>query len=137
MRALPLLVVLALLGACAGPMPTPDPQQAWIELRSPPTELLMAERLDDVRLNDGRYFQVSPGAHRLLATYRFEVSVGPIMTLEPVQMLCYLRLDYDNFVAGQRYRLEARSWLFQTESWLSDASGKRLADGQEWHCITQ
>ncbi|MNZ91953.1 hypothetical protein D3C78_1109590 [compost metagenome] len=137
MRTLSLLAALALLGACAGPMPAPDPQQAWIEFRPQPGELLMAERLDGKRLNDGRYFQVSPGAHRLLATYRFEVQVGPIMTLEPVQMLCYLRLDYDNFVAGQRYRLEARSWLFQTESWLSDASGKRLADGQEWHCITQ
>ncbi|MOA70293.1 hypothetical protein D3C78_1990720 [compost metagenome] len=59
------------------------------------------------------------------------------MTLDPVQMLCYLRLDYAGFAAGQRYCLEARHWLFQTESWLSDAAGQRLADGQEWHCITQ
>ncbi|MBV2132481.1 hypothetical protein KRX52_06645 [Pseudomonas sp. MAP12] len=137
MRAVPLLAVLALLGACAGPLPQPDPQQAWIEFRTEPGELLMAEKLDGKRLDDGRYFQVSPGAHRLLATYRFEVQVGPIMTLDPVQMLCYLRLDYAGFVAGQRYRLEAHHWLFQTESWLSDATGKRMADGQEWHCITQ
>ncbi len=137
MRSLILLAALALLGACASPVPAPDPQQAWIELRTEPGELLMADRLDNRRLNDGRYFQVSPGAHRLQASYRFEVYIGSMFARDPVYMLCYLRLDYDGFVAGQRYRLEARHQQLRTESWLSDANGKRLAEGQEWHCITQ
>lgn len=137
MRSLILLAALALLGACASPLPTPDPQQAWIEFRTAPGELLMAESVDNRRMNDGRYFQVSPGAHRLEASYRFEEHIGPLFTSDPVYMLCYLRLEYANFAAGQRYRLEARHQQLRTESWLSDASGKRLAEGQEWHCITQ
>ena len=134
MRALPLLAALALLGACAGPLPKPDPQQAWVEFRVQPGELLMAERLDGKRLDDGRYFQVSPGAHRLEASYRFEVYTGLLLGREPVRQLCYLRIDYAHFAAGQRYWLEASNWSFQTESWLSDAAGHRLADGEEWLC---
>ncbi|SDT14819.1 PA0061/PA0062 family lipoprotein [Pseudomonas oryzae] len=137
MRALLLLAAPALLAACASPLPRPDPQQAWIELRTEPGELLMAEKIDGKRLNDGRYFQVTPGAHRLETSYRFEVFIGPLLNSDPVYMLCYLRLDYAHFAAGQRYRLQARHWQFQTESWLEDAGGQRLADGQEWHCITQ
>lgn len=137
MRALLLLAALTLLGACAGPLSQPDPQQAWIDFRTEPGELLMAETADGRRMNDGRYFQLAPGAHRLEVTYRFEVLIGPLFTSDPVNMLCYLRLDYANFAAGQRYRLHARHWQFQTESWLEDANGQRLADGQEWHCIPQ
>lgn len=137
MRTLALLAPLTLLAACASPLPAPDPQQAWIELRSEPGELLMAERLDGQRLGDGRYFQVSPGAHRLLASYRFEVYIGSLFAREPLQRLCYLRLDYAEFAAGARYRLRAEHQLLQTRSWLEDASGRRLADGQEWHCINQ
>src|SRR5690606_32834584 len=76
MRALLLLAALSLLGACASPLPAPDPQQAWIDFRTEPGELLMAEKLDGRRLDDGRYFQVSPGAHRLEASYRFEEYIG-------------------------------------------------------------
>ncbi len=137
MRAPLLLAALTLLGACASPLPAPDPQQAWVELRSEPGDLLMAERLDGRRLNDGRYFQLAPGAHRLEASYRFEVQVGPLIGREPVQMLCYLRLDHDAFAAGARYRLVARHYLFQPRLWLEDADGRRLAEGSERHCIHQ
>lgn len=137
MRALLLLAALSLLGACASPLPAPDPQQAWIDLRTEPGELLMAEKLDGRRLDDGRYFQVSPGAHRLEASYRFEEYIGSMFARDPVYMLCYLRLDYAGFAAGARYRWVARHQLLRTESWLEDASGQRLADGQEWHCINQ
>lgn len=137
MRPVLLLAPLALLGACAGPLPAPDPQQAWVELHAEmPSDLLMAERLDGKRLDDGRYFQVRPGAHRLEVSYRFEVP-AVLFGLDSFTQLCYLRLDYAHFAAGQRYRLEARSiraWL-PTESWLSDAEGHRLAEGQEWHCL--
>ncbi|MCQ4348020.1 hypothetical protein NGA35_11475 [Pseudomonas stutzeri] len=137
MRALPLLPLLALLGACASPLPAPDPQQAWIDFRTEPGELLMAERLDGRRLSDGRYFQVGPGARSLEASYRFEVQVGSPFDREPVRMLCYLRLDYPGFAAGQRYRLVARHYLFEPRLWLEDAEGRRLADGRERQCIRQ
>lgn len=135
MRHLLPLAALALLAACAGPLPRPDPAQAWIELHGAlPSDLLMAERLDGRRLDDGRYFQVSPGAHRLVVSYRFEVAAGSLFGIDRFTRLCYLQIDYPQFAAGQRYRIEARNWRSSTESWLSDASGKRLAEGRELIC---
>ena len=76
MRHCLLLALLMLLGACAGPLPAVDPQQAWIELSSVPGNVLMADRLDGRPVNDGRYFQVSPGAHELQVRLQFEVPSG-------------------------------------------------------------
>ncbi len=44
MRPLTRLVPLALLllAGCAGPLPQPDPQMAWVELRSAPANTLLA-----------------------------------------------------------------------------------------------
>lgn len=137
MRALPLLAALALLGACASPLPRPDPQMAWIDFRTEPGDLLMAELVDGRRMNDGRYFQLTPGAHTIEVSYRFEEQIGLMFVRDPLQMLCYLRLRYENYAAGERYRLVARHQLRRTESWLEDASGRRVAEGREWHCIEQ
>ncbi|KEF90307.1 hypothetical protein RLJV_24020 [Pseudomonas aeruginosa] len=46
-RLVPL--ALLLLAGCAGPLPQPDPQMAWVELRSAPANTLLAERLDGER----------------------------------------------------------------------------------------
>lgn len=137
MRHLLALPALALLAACASPLPPHDPQQAWVTLRSAPGELLMAEKLDGRRLNDGRYFQLAPGIHRLEASYRFEVYLGSTFAREPLQRLCYLRLDYPGFIAGARYVLRAEHRALQTRSWLEDAHGQRLATGREWQCLNQ
>ena len=135
MRALPLLAALALLGACAGPLPAPDPQQAWIELRTEPGELLMAERTDDVRLDDGRYFQVSPGAHRLQVRFSFEVPSGGFgPDSGPAWRTCILAVDYAGFAAGARYRLEARRIAHRAMGRLLDADGQRLARAEVLRC---
>ena len=69
MRYLALLGGVLVLSACASPVPAPDPSQAWVDLRSNAGTLLMADRLDGQRLNDGRYFQVPAGAHELQARF--------------------------------------------------------------------
>ncbi|WP_256966546.1 PA0061/PA0062 family lipoprotein, partial [Pseudomonas aeruginosa] len=78
MRPLTRLVPLALLllAGCAGPLPQPDPQMAWVELRSAPANTLLAERLDGERLSDGRYFQVTPGRHVLEVRFQYELYGG-------------------------------------------------------------
>ena len=135
MRRFFLPAFLALPGPCAGRPPQPDPAQSWIDLHAAlPSDVLMAERLDGEDWDDGRYFQVAPGAHRLVLSYRFEVSSGELYGGDRFTRLCYLQLDYPAFAAGQRYRIEARNWRSSTESWLSDASGKRLAEGRELIC---
>lgn len=94
----------------------------------------MADRLDGTRLNDGRYFQVTPGPHELIVRFDYEVYAGGF-TSEPVERTCYLTVRYDNFQAGQRYRLEARALSMTPNAWLYDADRKILAEERDVHCI--
>ncbi|MDX1370334.1 hypothetical protein [Pseudomonas sp.] len=138
MRYLALLGCLLVLSACATPLPPPDPNQAWVELRSPAGNLLMADRLDGRRLNDGRYFQVPAGAHELQARFQFEVNSGGGLDgmSEPRQVTCELRVRYDSFVAGQRYRLEARPMQMKAQAWLYDTQRNVLARAKVLRCGT-
>ncbi|SDK95432.1 hypothetical protein [Pseudomonas indica] len=138
MRLLPALFLPTLLTACASPLPRHDPQQAWIDLYTTADNLLMAQRLDDKRWGDGRYFQVSPGAHELEVTLRFEVAGGGALSnvSEPMQMTCELQIRYDNFVAGKRYRLEARPMIMKAQAWLYDDQRNVLARGKVLRCGT-
>lgn len=133
MRPLTRLVPLALLllAGCAGPLPQPDPQMAWVELRSAPANTLLAERLDGERLSDGRYFQVTPGRHVLEVRFQYELyggsGGGGGGFGEPVQINCYQQVVYDGFEAGRRYRLEVRPQLRRALALLSDERGEVVA----------
>lgn len=127
---------LLTLTACASPLPAPDPNQAWVEPFAFAGDLLMADKLDGKRLNDGRYFQVSPGAHELISSFQFEVNGGGGFMSEPTQVTCDIRIRYDNFVAGQHYRLEARSWMRSAQSFLYDEQRNVLARGEVLRCGT-
>ena len=134
---LPLLITLLALAACASPLPQPDPQQAWVDLQIRAGYTLMAHRLDDRRWDDGRYFQVSPGAHDLDVRFQFEVAGGGSeFSSEPMLMTCHLRLSYADFAAGQRYRIEARPLQYKAQGWLYDASGQVLARAKVLRCNT-
>lgn len=63
MRKLLLLLVVGFAAGCQTPLPPVDPQMAWIDFSTPTPggKLLMAERLDNQRLNDGLLF---PGDSR-------------------------------------------------------------------------
>lgn len=138
MRYLTLFCVMLALSACASPLPSPDPSQAWVELRSNAGTLLMADRLDGQRLSDGRYFQVTEGAHELQARFQFEVSGGGGLDgiSEPRQVTCAIRVRYDNFIAAQRYRLEARPLQMKAQAWLYDEQRNLLAHGKIVRCGT-
>ncbi|AZC15479.1 MULTISPECIES: hypothetical protein [Pseudomonas] len=136
---LPLLILaLATLTACSTPLPSVDPQQAWIDLATPAPggRLLMAERLDNQRLGDGRFFQVTPGSHELMVRFDFEVFAGGMgMTTDPQERLCYLSLRYDHFQAGQRYRLEARNLGFTPSARLYNAQREIVAEERMINCV--
>ena len=65
---IPALGAVLLLSACAGPIPKADPSEAWIGLKEEAPNDLMAERVDGKRVDDGRFFEVPPGDHRLDVT---------------------------------------------------------------------
>jgi hypothetical protein len=131
----PLLIIsLLMLSACASPLPPRDPGMAWVDLYTTASDLLMAEELDGKRLNDGRYFQLTPGAHELVARFQFEVQGGGSMMAEPVQRTCELRVRYDDFAAGQRYRIEARTLAMSAQGWLYDEQRNVLARAKVLRC---
>ncbi|MCP1485135.1 hypothetical protein J3D48_001448 [Pseudomonas fluorescens] len=138
MRKLLSLIVASLLAGCQTPLPPVDPQMAWVNFSTPTPggKLLMAERLDNQRLNDGRYFQVTPGSHELRVRFDFEVfgGGGALMT-GPVERLCYLYIRYDHFEAGQRYLLEGRSLAFTPSARLYNARREIVAEDRQYNCI--
>ena len=102
MRTLLWLLAACLLSACTStPIPPADPAMAWVDLETQTGKLVMAERLDNQRLTDGRYFQVTPGSHELMVRFDFEVFVGGMgMFSDPQERLCYITLNYPGFEAG-------------------------------------
>ena len=137
MRTLLWLLAACLLSACTStPIPPADPTMAWVDLETQTGKLVMAERLDNKRQADGRYFQVTPGSHELMVRFDFEVFVGGMgMFSDPQERLCYVTVDYDNFQPGQRYRLQARSLGFNAYARLYDATGKVIAEERLVNCL--
>jgi hypothetical protein len=138
MRKLMLLLAVGVIAGCQTPLPPVDPQMAWVDFSTPTPggKLLMAERLDNVRLNDGRFFQVAPGGHELRVRFDFEVfgGGGALMT-GPVERLCYLYILYDHFEAGQRYTLEGRSLAFTPSARLYNSKREIVAEDHDFNCI--
>jgi hypothetical protein len=130
----PLLLALGLAG-CAGPLPAPAPDMAWVDLSASGIDTFMSDRLDGQRTPDGRFFQVSPGAHELEARYEFEISSGGFGDFGETNYLrCTMVIRYDDFQAGQRYLFQARSLGFTPQGWLRDAKGTVVARAEAEHC---
>lgn len=140
MRLHMLLLAFVAMGGCtATPLPSVDPNMAWVDFATPTPggKVLMAEKLDGQRLRDGRFFQVSPGSHELEVRFDFEVLGGGGLGLmsEPQERLCYLTVRYDHFEAGQRYRLEARNLAFTPSARLYDAKREIVAEDRQARCM--
>jgi len=139
MRRSMLLLAFTAVAGCQAPLPTANPQMAWVDLSVPfPNDrLLMAERLDQERLRDGRFFQVSPGSHVLLVRFDYEVGGGAGTSLMGGTTVrqCYLSVPYAHFKAGERYLLEARSMALTPEARLYDAKREVVAEVSEFYCL--
>ncbi|WP_397448996.1 hypothetical protein [Pseudomonas sp. NA-150] len=128
------LLILGALGACSStPIPPADPQHAWVDMYTTSGRLMMADRLDGKHLADGRYFQVTPGQHELVVRLDFEVFTG--FNSGSFDRICYLTVPYNDFAAGQRYRLEARVVVQRPEVRLYDAERKIVATDRELRCL--
>ncbi|WP_247255152.1 hypothetical protein [Pseudomonas moorei] len=138
MRRLMLILAASAVAGCSSPLPAVDPQMAWVDFSTPfPNDkLLMAERLDKLRLRDGRFFQVTPGSHELIVRFDFEVpGGGSDMLSDSTERLCYMTIKYDHFVAGQRYLLEGRSMAFTPEARLYNANREIVAEASQFYCL--
>lgn len=127
---IPMLSLVALLSACAGPMPKADPSEAWISFQEEPQGTLLAEDVDGKRLNDGRYFEVTPGAHKLDMT--LFVAGGPG---DSNQEDCRARVNFDQFKAGEHYTLVESSLGQEYRASLVDSHGKQVSKTQDFTCM--
>ena len=90
---------------------------------------LMAERVDGKRVDDGRYFEVTPGDHRLDVTL-FEDEPG-----DDNQQDCQGRIEYKHFKAGEHYTLVESSLGTTVRASLEDGHGKEIAATQDFNCM--
>ncbi|MBH3309136.1 hypothetical protein I5P84_06680 [Pseudomonas mosselii] len=139
MRRLLLLLLITAIPGCHSPMPAANPEMAWVDLSLPfPNDrVLLAERLDKQRLEEGRFFQVTPGSHQLVVRFDYETSgAGGLSMMGGTTIRqCYLTLDYAHFQAGQRYLLEARSMALTPEARLYNAAREIVAEVSEFYCL--
>ena len=122
------LGLVCLLSACAEPMPKDDPNFAMIDLQQGGNSSLLAERIDDQNLSDGRYVVINAGAHRLgmtLITGTNGSSAVPI---------CMGHLEYGNFQAGEHYHVSASKDGFSASASLVDSHGKEVAQSDSFTC---
>lgn len=134
MRCLAAAILSLSLGGCAAWLPSPDPQQAWIDLRPAPETRLQALAVDRERVEDSRYFQVPPGRRALAVRYHFVVAPADVGTAPGLPRDCLLSLEYAGFEAGQRYRLAAGHHGVRPWAKLYDDGGRLLAQAREQGC---
>lgn len=125
---IPGLSLICLLSACAGPMPKADPSEAWIGLEQPSSADLLAQRVDGRNVNDGRYFEVKPGAHRLDMTLLSGADGNS------TDLNCMGSLDYNGFKAGEHYQVNASSEGLKANVSLVDSHGNQLAQSKNFKC---
>jgi hypothetical protein len=137
MRLPTLITALSLLAGCAGPLPAVDPQQAWVDMHTFTGKLVMADKLDGKRTEDGRYFQVTPGKHELEVRYDYEYAAGGLgLSMDLYnEITCYVTVKYDNFEAGRRYRLELRDIANSIDAQLKDEQRTVLAEESNVFCL--
>lgn len=125
---IPMLGLVSLLSACAA-IPKADPSEAWIGLQEDPLSDLMAERVDGKRLNDGRYFEVTPGSHRLDMTLYVD-GMG-----DDNQEECQAHIDFSQFKAGEHYKLVETSLGEEYRVNLEDSHGKQIGHSKDFTCL--
>ncbi|NWD05686.1 PA0061/PA0062 family lipoprotein [Pseudomonas gingeri] len=126
---IPTLGLVCLLSACAGPVPKADPSQAWIGLQGESSDDLLAERVDGKRVDDGRYFEVTPGKHSL------EVTLIQGANGDDDQPECSGNVVYDQFKAGRQYHLVESGSGTDVGAVLMNDHGKQVAESHLFSCI--
>lgn len=89
----------------------------------------MAERVDGKNTRDGRFFEVTPGAHRLDVTL-YEGASG-----DQNQVDCQGNVSYQGFKAGGHYQLIESSLGAQISARLVDGQGKEVAHTADFNCL--
>ncbi len=134
LKAISSAVLLIACSACAAPLPEHDPSLAWIDVQAQAGHQLSAQRLDDDKVNDARYFQVEPGGHQL--QLRLTYDRGGSHTGDS-QRRCLVDIAYSEFAAGQRYSIRALAKGWTVRAWLYSSDGQRVIESKPVRCGSQ
>lgn len=126
--------LLIACSACAAPVLEHDPSQVWIDVQSQAGHQLSAQRIDGSKVNDARYFQVSPGQHQLQVRLTYER--GGSNTVDS-QRRCLVDIAYPEFAAAQRYSIRALAKGWTVRAWLYDSAGQRIIESKPVRCGSQ
>lgn len=126
--------LLIACSACAAPLPEHDPSNAWIDVQSQAGHRLSAQRVDGDKVNNARYFQVSPGKHQLQVRLTYERGGN---NTGASQRHCLVDIAYENFKAGQRYSVRALAKGWTVRAWLYSSDGQRLIESKSVRCGSQ
>ena len=122
--------LLIACSACAAPLPEHDPDMAWIDVQSQAGHRLSAQRMDGNKVNDARYFQVSPGEHQLQMRLTYDRGGDS-------QRRCLVDVVYADFQAVQRYSVRALAKGWTVRAWLYSSDGQRLIESKPVRCGSQ
>ncbi len=126
--------LLIACSACAAPLPEHDPDMAWIDVQSQAGHRLSAQRMDGNKVNDARYFQVSPGEHQLQMRLTYDRGGN---SSGDSQRRCLVDVVYADFQAGQRYSVRALAKGWTVRAWLYSSDGQRLIESKPVRCGSQ
>ena len=126
--------LLVTCSACATPLPEHDLDMAWIDVQSQAGHQLSAQRMDGAKVNDARYFQVSPGKHELQMRLTYDRGGS---TTGDSQRRCRVNMTYADYQAGQRYSIRALAKGWTVRAWLYSSEGQRLIESKPIRCGSQ
>ena len=127
------VALLIACSACAAPLPEHNPAMAWIDVLTQPGQQLSAQRMDGAKVNDARYFQVSPGPHKL----QVRLSYDRGGSRGDNQRNCLVEIRYADFSAGQKYSIRALAKGWTVRAWLYNSDGQRVIESQPVRCGAQ
>ena len=99
---------LSMITACTLPhIPIPTAQTAIVKTKPQVTQILMAETLDRQTVNDGRYFEVTQGKHRLTLLFQYNASETAGLFIGNNSTISCLISFYGDFTANTTYYIQA------------------------------
>lgn len=121
MKLLFLATMSALLSACATQIPSANDSTAIITFQNSAGDLLMANKVNGVSVDNGRYFSVSPGNNKLEVL----ITSG---TGQESSYAMFATLEYSDFAADNTYEMRIMDKGFQKSLQLIDCTGSLLSE---------
>ncbi len=127
-------VLLIGCSACAAPIPEHAANMAWVDVQAQAGHQLSAQRMDGVKVDDARYFQISPGTHQLQVRLTYDQDGS---RSGDGQRRCRVDVAYADFQAGQRYSIRALAKGWTVRAWLYNSTGQRIIESKPIRCGSQ